>query len=50
MDTKLRTANVPTKLIVLEGVSHADYLLIPDAPECIAAFQDLKKFLLAQQK
>jgi len=49
MDTKLRAANVQTKLIVLEGISHADYMTIQDAPECIAAFDDLKKFFLESQ-
>lgn len=50
MDTKLRAAKVPTKLIVLEGASHADYMTVPNSPECISTFEDLKKFFLAEQK
>ena len=45
-DRKLKDAGVDTELVVLEGQSHADYLVVPNAPESIAAFQDLKEFLI----
>ena len=50
MDTKLRAAGVETQLIVLEGQSHADYMVALDAEESIGAFQNLKKFLLKYTK
>jgi acetyl esterase/lipase len=42
---KLRDAGVVTDLVVLEGVSHGDYLIVLDAPESVASFLDLKHFL-----
>ena len=49
-DRKLKDAGVETELVVLEGQSHADYLVVPNAPESMAAFQDLKEFLIKYYK
>lgn len=43
---KLRDAGVTADLVVLEGVSHGDYLIVLDAPESVASFLDLKNFLM----
>ena len=43
---KLRDAGVTADLVVLEGVSHGDYLIVLDAPESVASFLDLKNFLI----
>ena len=42
---KLRDAGVIADLVVLEGASHGDYLIVLDAPESIASLLDLKLFL-----
>ena len=42
---KLRDAGVTADLVVLEGISHGDYLIVLDAPESVASFLDLKNFL-----
>ncbi len=38
---KLRDAGVPADLMVFEGMSHAQYLFAPDAPESKAHFSEL---------
>ncbi|WP_299157903.1 alpha/beta hydrolase fold domain-containing protein [uncultured Eudoraea sp.] len=45
VDMKLREAGVKTKLVVIEGHSHADYLLVHQAPESQVALNDLNSFL-----
>jgi len=42
---KLRDDGVTADLVVLEGISHGDYLIVLDAPESVASFLDLKNFL-----
>ena len=42
---KLRIAGVVADLNVYEGVSHADYLLVPDSPESQQVFAELNAFL-----
>ena len=42
---KLRDAGVEADLVVIEGMSHADYFLLPDAPESGSIYKDLSKFL-----
>jgi len=42
---KLRDAGVEADLVVLEGMSHGDYLFVSHAPESIAAFKDLTRFM-----
>ena len=44
---KLRTAGVVADLNVYEGVSHADYLLVPESPESQQVFAELDAFLRA---
>ena len=43
---KLRTAGTVADLNVYEGVSHADYLLVPDSTESHQVFAELNDFLL----
>ena len=45
VDMKLLEAGVKTKLVVIEGHSHADYLLVHQAPESQVALNDLNSFL-----
>ena len=45
MQRILNDNGVNTELVLLEGFSHADYGLMPNAPESKAAFMDLKRFL-----
>jgi epsilon-lactone hydrolase len=42
---KLRDAGVEADLVVIEGMSHGDYFLLPDAPESRSIYKDLSKFL-----
>lgn len=45
MHRKLLEAGVPAELLVLEGISHAQYMLLgPDAPETLFYFGQLEKF------
>lgn len=44
MHAKLRAADVPADLLVLEGLSHAQYCMLPDAPETRFYFRELTKF------
>ena len=44
MHTKLRQANVEVDLIVLEGLSHAQYYFVENAPETKFHFSELAKF------
>lgn len=44
MHIKLRQAGVDADLIVFEGMSHAQYMMLPDAPETILHFKELGKF------
>ena len=43
---KLRAAGAVADLNVYEGVSHADYLLVPDSPESQEVYAELNAFLL----
>ena len=43
---KLRAAGAVADLNVYEGVSHADYLLVPDSPESKEVYAELNAFLL----
>jgi acetyl esterase/lipase len=45
MQRLLNDSGVATELVLLEGYSHADYAVMANAPESIAAFMDLKRFL-----
>ncbi len=42
---KLRDSGGKAELVILEGISHGDYLATFNAPESMAAFNDLAKFL-----
>jgi epsilon-lactone hydrolase len=42
---KLREAGVEAELMVFEGMSHAQYLFNPDAPETKEAFVEIARFL-----
>lgn len=44
MHLKLRDAGVNADLVVLEGVSHAQYLMVPDAPETKRYFHESQQF------
>jgi epsilon-lactone hydrolase len=44
MHRKLRQAGIEAELQVFEGMSHAEYLLIPDLPEGEEAFQEIARF------
>lgn len=41
---KMREANVPADLLVIEGLSHAQYAMNPDAPETQFYLNELAKF------
>ena len=43
---KLRQAGVVADLLVYEGVSHADYIVVMNSPESLHAFAELNAFLL----
>ncbi len=42
---KMRKAGVVADLNVYEGLSHVEYFVVPDAPESIEVYSELKKFL-----
>jgi monoterpene epsilon-lactone hydrolase len=42
---KLRQAGAVADLLVYEGVSHADYIVVMDSPESLHAFAELNAFL-----
>jgi len=42
---KLRDVGVEADLVVIEGMSHADHLFLPFAPESISVFKDLTNFV-----
>lgn len=42
---KLRAAGVLADLHVYEGMSHAGYLLVPDAPESVNLYKELRSFV-----
>ena len=42
---KMRVAGVEAELNVYEGLSHAEYLLLPESPESKQAFEELGQFL-----
>jgi epsilon-lactone hydrolase len=44
MHQKLLQANVRANLLVFEGQSHAQYLIVPNAPESAAAFRQVASF------
>ena len=44
MHRKLREAGVPADLIVIEGASHMQYAMLPDAPETAYHFRELGRF------
>ena len=44
MHQKLLQANVRANLLVFEGQSHAQYLIVPNAPESAAAFREVASF------
>ncbi len=44
MHLKLRDAGVAADLVVLEGVSHAQYLMVSDAPEAQRYFNEASQF------
>jgi len=41
---KLRDSDVIADLVVIEGHAHADYMIVPNAPESIAVFKDIDNF------
>ncbi len=41
---KLREAGVPADLVVIEGASHMQYAMLPDAPETAYHFRELGRF------
>jgi acetyl esterase/lipase len=43
---KLRQAGVEADLLVYEGVSHADYIVVMNSPESLHAYAELNAFLL----
>ena len=43
---RLRTSGVIADLNVYEGMSHGEYILVPDTPEYQQTFEDLNAFLL----
>ena len=45
MQRMLNDKGVTTELVLLEGYSHADYAVVPNAPESMGAIMDLKRFL-----
>jgi epsilon-lactone hydrolase len=44
MHRQLRRAGIEAELHVFEGMSHAEYLLVPDSPESEEAFQEIARF------
>ncbi|WP_020599165.1 alpha/beta hydrolase [Spirosoma panaciterrae] len=42
---KLRDVGTEADLVVIEGMSHGDYMLLPDVPESQSVFRDLNNFL-----
>ncbi|WVD61945.1 alpha/beta hydrolase [Orbus mooreae] len=44
MHLKLRDTGVNANLIVFEGLSHAQYLMVPDAPETKRYFMESQNF------
>ncbi|WP_051295015.1 alpha/beta hydrolase [Maridesulfovibrio bastinii] len=46
MQKKLLEAGVDVRLIVFEGLSHAQYYLLPDSPETAFHFRQLKLFFI----
>jgi acetyl esterase/lipase len=42
---KMKAAGVVADLNVYEGLSHVEYFVVPDAPESIEVYSELKKFL-----
>lgn len=44
--TKLRQAGTEADLLVYEGMSHADYLHVPTAPESLHFYEELNEFLV----
>lgn len=50
MHLKLREAGVLADLIVFEGMSHAHYLMVPNAPESKFHFNELARFFNAHLK
>lgn len=44
MHRKLREAGVPADLVVIEGASHMQYAMLPDAPETAYHFRELGRF------
>jgi acetyl esterase/lipase len=47
---KLRQAGVVADLLVYDGVSHGDYIIVLDSPESLHAFAELNAFLLQHLK
>jgi len=41
---KLRDSGVTSDLVVIEGHAHADYMIVPNAPESKAVFKDIDNF------
>jgi len=41
---KLRDSGVTADLVVIEGHAHADYMIVPNAPESMAVFKDIDNF------
>ena len=44
MHVKLRQAGADADLLVFEGMSHAQHMMLPDAPETVFYFKELEKF------
>ena len=44
MHRKLREVGVPADLVVIEGASHMQYAMLPDAPETAYHFRELGRF------
>jgi len=42
---KMKAAGVTADLNVYEGLSHVEYFVVPDSPESIEVYSELKKFL-----
>ena len=42
---KMKASGVVADLNVYEGLSHVEYFIVPDAPESIEVYSELKKFL-----
>src|SRR5574344_1282567 len=48
MDQRLREVGVETKLVVLEGLSHASYYFVDNAPETKTYYKELSSFFKKQ--